>query len=81
MVEIMRMVTSNTPMHERRSRLQYMGDNTSNAIVGVVQPSWDRVWQLNFQYKKDLYGHYIMAVGGKGSNHDRAMVESLPQEE
>ena len=39
------------------------------------------MWQLSFKDKKSVLGPNIVAVGGKGSKHERAMVEAEDEPE
>lgn len=80
-IESARLVTASVPTLARRTRLHYPGDNTGNVIGPVVLPAWGQQWNTTYQEKKQIYGANFIAVGGKGSKHERALVESTEGED
>ena len=80
-VESARTVTAAPPTLKRRARLHYPGDNSGNVIGPVVLPPWIHLWATTYQDKKAIFGPNIVAVGGKGSKHERVLVEGDVGEE
>ena len=55
-----------------KARLHYSGSNAGNVISEVVLDEFTEtgVWALSFGRKKELYGQFRAAVGGKTSDSD-----------
>ena len=63
-IEHVQVFTSGPLDLPERRRKHYPGSNKSDGLAFVHLTPWDRLWCLEFEHKKSLYGRQRVAVGG-----------------
>jgi hypothetical protein len=78
--EIAHIITHDFVRLPQKKKKHFSGTNLGSSLVDVPLASAKETWQMSREAKKDIYGKYQVAVGGKDSDGDDDEAETMMDE-